>query len=108
MALGRGLPSRCGNADGKIADDARAHRAGWVGGEGENVRRLVLAPKAAVQAAEAGVRGEQDGDLAAEFDGSLGLGEETGESSDRRGAQGTGFCRGRAGSRVRRNGLHRF
>jgi len=45
IALGRGLPSRCGNADGKIADDARAHRAGWVGGEGENVRRLVLARK---------------------------------------------------------------
>ena len=101
MALFRGLALGGGDTDGEIAGNFLGAGCTCVGREREHVRGLVFAAKAAVETADCGVGGEQDGDLSAEPDGRLRLREKA--------AQGAGGGQAWIGGlRWRAFPLHRF
>ena len=74
MALLDCLLERGGHGDGQVAGERFGGRSRYwaFGGKGENVGCLVFAAKLAVEAANGGVGGQQDGDFALEA--SCGLG----------------------------------
>ncbi len=100
VALFRCLAARGGDADGQVAGNFFLFLDEGVGGKGEDVGRLVFATEAAVEAADGLVGGEQDGDLAAQTDGGLGICEKAGE-----GAWGWDGCWRRFGTYGRRGTL---
>jgi hypothetical protein len=74
-----GLAKRCGNGDGQIASNFfGANAIGW---KRENVGGLVFVAELAVEFANGGVGGEQNGDLSFEADGGLRIGEKAGQGA---------------------------
>src|ERR1035437_10808564 len=65
------LAQRGGNADGKVACNFLWTVRGCVRWKRKHIGGFVLATKAAIQAADGGVSGKQDSDLAAEPDRGL-------------------------------------
>jgi len=77
MATFAGLPTRDWNADGHIAGNLQgAWLAGW---ERKHVGGYILATKLPVQAADGGIRRQQNSDLTAQLRSRLRLAEEAGE-----------------------------
>jgi hypothetical protein len=81
VAEGVGLADGGVEGDGEVAGVVRGELGR--GGEAEDVGGLVFAAEGAVEAAELGVGGEEDFDLAGEADGGAGTVEEAGEAGFR-------------------------
>jgi hypothetical protein len=88
VALAAGLAEGGRHADGEIAGYFLENRLG--GRKGEHVGGFVLTAKLAIEAADGGVGGEQDGDASAETHGVLGAAEEAAEGACGRQAEFAG------------------